>query len=555
MKKRILLFVWCIAMMCTAQTFAKETGSGNCGCTTSSIFFSTGYNRISNTVLPAGSYDNDWTLIGKPSSATITLPSIPYVITPYPVWGMSTPAAEATMISLGGWLSPFNTSAYTVNNPAPDSFFYFQFTFCVCTQGQYQFSGLGNADDYADMILDGNTSSPIAVFNNWATVFNINTTVSLAAGTHTLWLRLRNLGGVVMGVCAEGTITQVGGAGGLIGYDCCNNGGSVLVRKFADVNCDNVIEIGTDTTMRGWTFTLNPGGYVGTTDALGNLSFTGVPAGTYTLTETVQPGWSPILPTTTGSTTVVVNVGSTTEVDVLNSQCHNGKDSCALQCYWRVTGNSAINPAINFLGTTNPEPIIVKTNNTQRAVVEGTGDGNIGIATTAPSTILHVFAAPPPGGAPSGVRFEKLPVGAGNILVVDPNGYVYMAQQVAQKALTPGSDEASQLQSQIADLQSQIAALNTLLSGVSGSGSSLSVSPNPTSGVATVTYQIAGSFSSAEIRITDNNGNILMSNPVTGSNGNVTLNLPPGLSSSQLLFTLLSDNKVVATQKVVLLNK
>ncbi|MBI3258338.1 MAG: hypothetical protein HYZ54_02485 [Ignavibacteriae bacterium] len=55
---------------------------------------------------------------------------------------------------------------------------------------------------------------------------------------------------------------------------------------------------------------------------------------------------------------------------------------------WSLTGNTAINPAINFLGTTDGQPVIFRTNNTERMRILSTG--NIGIGITNPSQKLQV---------------------------------------------------------------------------------------------------------------------------------------------------------------------
>ena len=56
--------------------------------------------------------------------------------------------------------------------------------------------------------------------------------------------------------------------------------------------------------------------------------------------------------------------------------------------YWSLLGNAATNPAINFLGTTDPQPLVVRTNNTERMRVTQTG--LVGIGTLGPAAPLHV---------------------------------------------------------------------------------------------------------------------------------------------------------------------
>ena len=179
----------------------------------------------------------------------------------------------------------------------------------------------------------------------------------------------------------------------------------------------------------------------------------------------------------------------------------------------------------------------------------------MGIATASPSTILHVYAAPPPAGAPSGLRFEKLPPGQGNVLVVDANGYVYMAPGTFGNKAAGGvaEENVSQLQAQVTQLQDELTSLRSLLMDISSGGNTLSVSPNPTSGQASASYRIMGTFSSAAIKITDNSGKTILSVPVTGSNGTVNLAIPSGVVSGNLICALMVDGKLVATQKLTLL--
>ena len=55
---------------------------------------------------------------------------------------------------------------------------------------------------------------------------------------------------------------------------------------------------------------------------------------------------------------------------------------------WSLTGNAGTNPATNFLGTTDAQPLVIKTNNTETARV--TSAGLLGIGTATPNSTLSV---------------------------------------------------------------------------------------------------------------------------------------------------------------------
>jgi hypothetical protein len=55
---------------------------------------------------------------------------------------------------------------------------------------------------------------------------------------------------------------------------------------------------------------------------------------------------------------------------------------------WALTGNSGTDPAVNFLGTTDAQPLVIRTNDTERMRVTATGD--VGIGTSAPAQRLDV---------------------------------------------------------------------------------------------------------------------------------------------------------------------
>ncbi len=56
---------------------------------------------------------------------------------------------------------------------------------------------------------------------------------------------------------------------------------------------------------------------------------------------------------------------------------------------WAILGNSGIDPTNNFLGTTDAQDLVIRTNNTERMRV--LSDGKIGINTNSPNVYLHIY--------------------------------------------------------------------------------------------------------------------------------------------------------------------
>jgi hypothetical protein len=232
-------------------------------------------------------------------------------------------------------------------------------------------------------------------------------------------------------------------------------------------------------------------------------------------------------------------------------QCHCDTCDCDDHCYWRLTGNN-IHGTRNIFGTLSNNDIRIVSNNTQRAVIQA--GGNMGIRQLSPSTTLDVDCVPT--AAPSGLQFENLPIGMGNALVVDAAGYVYRTNSMYARP-APGGDN-TELQNQINLLKQQLeemsAKLNSLTSvpGDNSGGNSLSVTPNPTDGQFNVSYTIAGAYNNAVIKVTDVQGRLIVSRPVTNNTGSANITLPGSVAPGNLIITLVVDGKAVGQQKEVL---
>ncbi len=92
--------------------------------------------------------------------------------------------------------------------------------------------------------------------------------------------------------------------------------GSVSGTKFEDLNANGVRDTG-EAGLAGWQITITGKDTIenvdvtktATTDASGNYNFTGLTAGTYTITETMQPGWVQTAPSA-GNYTVTITSGA-----------------------------------------------------------------------------------------------------------------------------------------------------------------------------------------------------------------------------------------------------
>lgn len=60
---------------------------------------------------------------------------------------------------------------------------------------------------------------------------------------------------------------------------------------------------------------------------------------------------------------------------------------------WTLLGNAGTAPATNFIGTTDAQDFVTRTNNTEKMRV--TSAGNVGIGTNAPAEVLHLTSATP----------------------------------------------------------------------------------------------------------------------------------------------------------------
>ncbi|SIQ96837.1 hypothetical protein SAMN05880574_1413 [Chryseobacterium sp. RU37D] len=110
------------------------------------------------------------------------------------------------------------------------------------------------------------------------------------------------------------------------------------------------------------------------------------------------------------------NVGWIAQVSLDSSNTPNN--------YWNVKGNAGTTPANNYIGTTDNQDFVVRTNNTEKMRVQA--GGNVGIAVTTPTATLDVNGT---------ARVRNTPVlssGINSPLFVDVNGNVGKANPTGE---------------------------------------------------------------------------------------------------------------------------
>lgn len=167
--------------------------------------------------------------------------------------------------------------------------------------------------------------------------------------------------------------------------------------------------------------------------------------------------------------------------------------------------------------------------------------GNIGINTQSPTAKLHVKET---------VRFESLPAGDGDALVIDAQGNVY--RNATGGRVT--SQEVNDLKKEVATLKAQLANLiaNRLSALQAADRLVLSgASPNPSSSSTTFKYFIPSSINSAWLHIYNVQGSEVKAYQLS-ARGQHDLTVPTGLNKGVYLALITGDAQVSEAIRLVI---
>jgi len=298
-------------------------------CKVDTVILNTGFDQVAGAngapyapVQP----DGYWELVDAPN---------PGLTVPTPAWVINSISAWAILPN-SNWISAYNNASWTLNNPAPDKPYSFQRCFCTCPGVESVDINLqmlvdNIADVYFDNVLIGSqTNQSNSSFHNPPFLIHPKP-ILVQPGKHCLRIDVRNMSAVAMGVDIVGTVKSAVPAGAplFLSPTCCSPTGKIIGRKINDENCNGKDD--NEPGLAGWiiTATNTAGGtaVTATTDANGFYYFNNLPAGTYTIAETLQAGWSQSMPGGGGTYTVVLGANQVVQRDFLN--CKKNQEACA----------------------------------------------------------------------------------------------------------------------------------------------------------------------------------------------------------------------------------
>lgn len=177
----------------------------------------------------------------------------------------------------------------------------FERNFCVLknTQVNFSFSYKGDDQIYFELINNSNnaviSSSTLYTYDAEPLIWSENN-IALAAGSYSIRGYLANTSSVVLGYSMLGNLVTTNGDKAISNNNdnCCQNN-TISILNVIDTNCNAIFDT-IDGLGKNWTFNVKNSSNViiktGVTDANGNIFFSGIPDGNYSVEIVPQTGFT-----------------------------------------------------------------------------------------------------------------------------------------------------------------------------------------------------------------------------------------------------------------------
>lgn len=293
----------------------------------SSLDLSTGIDANGNVITPGkGVVDPFWRIINNPPLISCSDPLV------------STINGDAYVINFAGFgpnswvnqagsstLAPMDlgtTDTFACNNASNNNGnrvpYVFERPFCILedTCLDYSFTLKGDDQVFLELIDNSNNNvidtSPTYVWSSTAVQTWTASNSCLTTGSYSIRAYLVNTNATVLGFSFVGDLTTTNRDASISNNTdgCCQNN-VISVLNILEDNCDNVFDNGIDQLGNGWMFNLRDASNAiirtEITDANGNVFFSGLADGTYTIEIVNQTGWTQTLPSSGLITVSVAN--------------------------------------------------------------------------------------------------------------------------------------------------------------------------------------------------------------------------------------------------------
>jgi hypothetical protein len=171
-----------------------------------------------------------------------------------------------------------------------------------------------------------------------------------------------------------------------------------------------------------------------------------------------------------------------------------------------------------------------------------------------PTAVFHTNGA---------IRFQNLPAGTGNVLVVDANGNVFRSANTARMATQSDAGEMKELKDELRQLRAELESLKKLVAGknastrineitISQKPQLLQNAPNPFTETTTIKYQLPQEVQNAAIYVSTLQGTRLR-HFILPQGGGQSVSINGGeLAAGSYIYSLVVNGKVIDSKKMVL---